>query len=95
MALLVPGLDLMQARVIGQELCRRVQAIAIPHERNAPWGVLTISIGVAAIDNRTPVDLQSAEWLINSADLALYDAKSQGRNQLVVQAALPVQRLAG
>lgn len=95
MALLVPGLDLMQARVIGQELCRRVQAIAIPHERNAPWGVLTISIGVAAIDNRTPLDLQSAEWLINSADLALYDAKSQGRNQLVVQAALPVQRLAG
>lgn len=95
MALLLPGLDLAQARLIGQELCRRVQALAIPHVRNPPWGVLTISIGVAAIDNRTPLDLQSGEWLISSADLALYDAKSQGRNQLVVRNDRDTDRLAG
>lgn len=95
MALLLPGTDLLQARAIGQELCRRVQAIGIPHSRNLPWGVLTVSVGVAAIDNRTPQDLQSGEWLISSADLALYDAKAQGRNQVVVQAAHSTNRLAG
>lgn len=95
MALLLPGLDLAQARLIGQELCRRVQGLGIPHARNLPWGVVTVSIGVATIDSSTPADLQSGDWLISSADLALYDAKSQGRNQLVVRTERSTDRLAG
>jgi diguanylate cyclase (GGDEF)-like protein/PAS domain S-box-containing protein len=95
MALLLPGLDLQQARLVGQELCRRVQGLGIPHARNLPWGVVTVSIGVATLDSSTPADLQSGDWLISSADLALYDAKSQGRNQLVARPSRNADRLAG
>ena len=84
MALLLPDTDVEAARGIATELCRQVQALAIPHARNLPWRVTTISIGVAAIDPRDEDAVHDGSWLISTADLALYDAKGQGRNQSVV-----------
>jgi len=84
MALLLPDTDVEAARGIATELCRQVQALAIPHARNLPWRVTTISIGVAAIDPCDEDAVHDGSWLISTADLALYDAKGQGRNQSVV-----------
>lgn len=83
LALLLPDTKPDRARVIAVELCRQVQALAIPHERNLPWRVATISIGVATIDPTDEDAVHDGAWLISTADLALYDAKSQGRNQSV------------
>ena len=84
MAVLLPDTDIEAARAIASDLCRQVQALAIPHTRNLPWRVVTVSIGVAAIDPRDEDAVHDGSWLISTADLALYDAKSQGRNQSVV-----------
>jgi len=67
------------------ELCERIRAsvenLRIPHEKNAGIGVVTVSIGVASSfpgknDNRTE--------LLQQADASLYEAKSRGRNQVVI-----------
>lgn len=84
MALLLPDTDVEAARNIAVELCRQVQALSIPHARNLPWRVVTISIGVASIDPHDEDAVHDGSWLISAADLALYDAKGQGRNQSVV-----------
>jgi diguanylate cyclase (GGDEF)-like protein len=95
LALLLPDTSLDAARAIAADLCRQVQALVIPHERNLPWRVATVSIGVAAIDPRDEEGVHDGSWLISTADLALYDAKSQGRNQCVAAPSRVRSRLAG
>jgi diguanylate cyclase (GGDEF)-like protein len=95
MVLLLPDTDLGTARAIGTELCRQVQAAGIVHARNLPWMVATISIGVATLDYQGEGDTRDGTWLITTADLALYDAKAQGRNQCVAPPLADTARLVG
>ena len=63
---------------------RSVAELNIPHEASRVASRLTVSIGAAFIlpgSNRTP------EGLIQLADEALYSAKEQGRNRVVVMEA--------
>ena len=63
---------------------RSIAELNIPHEASRVASRLTVSIGAAFIlpsTNRTP------EGLIQLADEALYSAKEQGRNQVVVMEA--------
>lgn len=75
---LVPELDVDLAWEIAEEARAHVESYRIPHE-NSPYGILTISIGVATT---CPNNLLSAEELIEQADLALYRAKTDGRNRV-------------
>lgn len=95
LALLLPDTSLEAARAIATDLCRQVQALAIPHERNLPWRLVTVSIGVAAIDPLDEAAVHDGSWLISTADLALYDAKTQGRNQSIAAPARIRSRLMG
>ena len=59
-------------------LCRRiVEAVALPFDLDGPAAQVTVSIGVAVM----PEDGDDAARLLQQADLALYRAKSGGRNQ--------------
>ena len=60
-----------------------VEALGIPHA-DAPLGVVTVSIGLAAV---RPDRETSAQTLLRMADEALYRAKAGGRNRTVVYAA--------
>ena len=63
---------------------RSIAELNIPHEASRVASRLTVSIGAAIIlpsSNRTP------EGLIQLADEALYSAKEQGRNRVVVMEA--------
>ncbi len=52
MVLLLPETDLAAAHAIAAEITRQVAALAIPHERNPPWKLVTVSVGTASIDPR-------------------------------------------
>ncbi len=62
---------------IAQRAVEAVAALELPHARS-PIGQVTVSIGVVSI---TPTAASSAEVLLQRADAALYQAKTQGRNR--------------
>lgn len=77
--LLLPELELEQAGQLAEALRRAVWDLALPHQ--TPSGRVTLSLGVAT---RVPTAGCRPEALIQAADQALYGAKSQGRNQVML-----------
>ena len=55
--------------------------MAIEHGENQPSGILTLSIGVAAL---VPGAGQASLALFERADQALYQAKQSGRDRVVL-----------
>ena len=66
---------------VAQRMRSEVEALAIPHERSSAAVSLTVSVGAACV---RPVSGRHREGLIQLADEALYAAKHQGRNRVVV-----------
>jgi len=75
-AVLLPSTDLAGALKVAERLREGLETLALPHDA-VPGGHVTASFGVAAF---TPLLGQEPEVLIEAADLALYRAKSDGRN---------------
>lgn len=94
MVLLLPDTELSAARAIGVEICHQVQGLGIAHARNLPWKVATISVGIATLEPQDG-DSRDGQWLVGTADLALYDAKAQGRNQCALPLVPDTARLVG
>lgn len=68
------------------ERCRAtVQGLEIAHA-SSPAGVLTVSVGISSFVPGCGTD---REGLLRQADIALYEAKAAGRNQ-VIAASLPM-----
>jgi diguanylate cyclase (GGDEF)-like protein len=76
--LLLPDTGLAAALDIAERLRTAVTELAIDH-RFAPFGHVTVSMGVASL---TPTDTEGRQTLIESADAALYAAKRNGRNRV-------------
>jgi diguanylate cyclase (GGDEF)-like protein len=70
------------ARAAAERVRTAVEALAIQHPANPPFGVVTVSVGATVID-RTRLAESDDAWL-HAADTALYEAKRRGRNQTVV-----------
>lgn len=78
-AVVLGDTDLDDARGIGENIRRAVEALDLPHSGSAEFGVVTVSVGVAAV---VPMPEVEVATLISLADKALYRAKSNGRNRL-------------
>lgn len=74
-AVILPDTDLSGARVSGERLRRQIAQTPFPQV-----GTVTISVGVARLEPNDNVDS-----LLKRADDALYQAKHNGRNQVVLQ----------
>lgn len=77
---LLPGQPLAAATAALEASRVGVQALGIEHGGNVPSGSITVSAGVAESTPHEPLSVE--EW-IRRADLALYRAKSLGRNRVV------------
>jgi diguanylate cyclase (GGDEF)-like protein len=63
---------------------RSIAELNIPHEASRVAGRLTVSVGAAFI---MPNASRTPEGLVQLADEALYSAKEEGRNRVVVMEA--------
>jgi diguanylate cyclase (GGDEF)-like protein len=77
-AVLLPHTDLEGALAAAEGVRGRIEKLGIAHP-NSPFGIMTASLGVAsaAADGSG-----STQDIMKSADRALYNAKSQGRNRI-------------
>lgn len=78
--LILPTTTKKESIFVGERIRRAIEAESFPGESHLPLGRLTVSLGIATF----PVDGVTANELIHAADLALYHAKTLGRNRLVL-----------
>lgn len=76
-ALALPDMSEEAARDFAEDLRLRVKALALVHEQAEGPPYLSISLGVAVMVPDAGADTHT---LISSADVALYQAKHEGRN---------------
>ena len=76
---ILPEQTLEVATGAADRLRKAVEELRIPHEANEPPGIVTLSVGVAAIPTGQHTD---ADELLKQADAALYRAKNAGRNRV-------------
>ncbi len=77
---LLPGTAPQEAAFVANRIRHDIQREQIHGAERLPFGRLTASIGIASF----PADASTATTLVNAADIALYAAKSGGRNQVAM-----------
>ncbi|MEE4311467.1 MAG: sensor domain-containing diguanylate cyclase [candidate division KSB1 bacterium] len=76
--LLLPEIDKEHAYQVAEKLRKTVENEDFPKEHKMPHKNLTISVGFATLLE----DTYNAHELLKFADIALYEAKNQGRNRV-------------
>lgn len=79
-AVILPNTDAQGAMMVAQKINEAVHRLAIAHQGSDVADHVTVSLGVAT---QIPHSDSSVTSLIAQADAALYQAKNQGRNQVV------------
>lgn len=80
-AFILPGTDGKGAVRVAQSLRAVIEAMGLPHDSSTVKKIVTISLGVAVTH---PTQGSDQADLINASDQALYLAKGQGRNRVVL-----------
>ena len=80
-ALMLPGCDARNAGRIAESLRKRIETQGIPHARGKSGEVAAVHLGVAMIK---PTRVMRPDELLKRVDAALYEARFQGGNRVVV-----------
>lgn len=81
-AVVLPNTNADGAVHIAESICREVVNLRVRHPESSTGEFLTLSCGVAAM---VPREESTPEALVAAADEALYEAKKQGRNRVVLK----------
>ncbi len=79
-AFLLPQTDLNGAISVAEQIRERILALNLPHEASPVASQVTLSFGVSSSELAS---VSSPADLIRTSDIALYEAKRCGRNQIV------------
>ncbi len=77
--IILPSESLDGAMHVAETIRSNIEKMGISHKKSFPAQIVTLSLGVTTLEGTT---LASHEELIKHADMALYKAKEQGRNQV-------------
>jgi len=77
---ILPQTSKADAQTIADRICAEVYRMDLPFAKGDRKLLLSVSLGLATY----PEDAENLEDLIRNADVALYAAKSQGKNRVVV-----------
>jgi diguanylate cyclase (GGDEF)-like protein len=80
-ACILPDTEANGAEAIASAMRGEILSLAIPHPASPVLGTVTISVGVAS---GVPLPSTPPEALLQRADVALYSAKANGRNRVVM-----------
>lgn len=80
-AVLLQGADREIALQVAERLRKGVEDLLMAHA-GAPWGFVSISVGVASI---VPAERANPQELTEAADACLYEAKQAGRNRVIAE----------
>ena len=80
-AVILPNTDLSGAHEVAKKLRQSIKDLKLRHKSSQTGQFVTISIGISS---QIPHQDQSLEDLIITADQALYTAKAQGRDRIVI-----------
>jgi diguanylate cyclase (GGDEF)-like protein len=79
-ALILPGYDQAAACNLAKNICLQVNALEISNSLYGEKNQLTMSLGVSLL---IPTAKTDTDTLLSSVEVALYQAKGEGRNQAV------------
>lgn len=79
LAIVMPGSNARNASDRLEQLCSRISRLELVF-RDRPLPAVTLSVGVA----EAPLHGKTSAQLLHAADVALYQAKAQGRDRIVV-----------
>ena len=82
--LLLPASDSLAAMAVAERCRQAVFKAQIPHAASPAGQLLTVSVGVGTI---IPAEKDDPVRFVQEVDRCLYQAKHQGRNRIVGQAA--------
>lgn len=82
--LVFPGLEIPEASEVLEKLRQEIEDLDVTHVGNQPFGKLTVTFGLCALDGKTLGDL---ERVSKQADEALYEGKRAGKNRLKIYGA--------
>lgn len=80
-AVILPETDVDGALHVAEQMCQGVARLDVQHAASNISDRISLSIGIAA---RSPRGSEDADMLLAAADDALYRAKKDGRNRIVV-----------
>ena len=80
-AIVLPNTDALGAVSVGENVRAAIKGLQITHEASAVCPYVTVSVGVSTIIPNSENDFPA---LIDAADRALYQAKSQGRDRVTM-----------
>ncbi len=79
-ALILPDTNAEGALVVAKFILKQVRKLRIPHQASEISNYVTLSVGTAT---KIPNSHLAVEHLVKMTDDALYQAKKQGRNQII------------